>query len=320
MDQLMQWGITVILALQHIPSLTGMMKFYSFFGTEEFFLIVMPMLYWCVDASLGLRLAVILIASSGLNSFLKVTFHLPRPYWFDARVKALSAETSYGMPSGHAMSATSAWGFLALQLNRWWTWAAALLLIFLISLSRLYLGVHFPTDVLGGWLGGAVVLALFAASEHSATVWLKARPVWQLIALAAAASLIYLALWAGLLALLAGQPDPAQWAQTAAAAGPIAPRNPDDAITGGGMILGLGAALALRRPFDARGPWLKRGLRLGIGLLGILVFWLGLKLVTPAEPFVVEAAFRYGRYALAIFWALYLAPEVFLRLNLAEPL
>ena len=57
-----QWGINLILALQRVPGWTGVMKFYSLFGTEEFFLVAMPVIYWCVDASVGLRLAVALVA------------------------------------------------------------------------------------------------------------------------------------------------------------------------------------------------------------------------------------------------------------------
>ena len=154
MDILMQWGIHVILALQSVPGWTEVMKFYSLFGTEEFFLVVMPVLYWCVDSAVGIQLGIALIASSSLNSLLKVAFHLPRPYWVDRRVLGLSTETSYGLPSGHAMVSTTLWGLLAAHLKRWWTWAAALLLIGLISLSRLYLGVHFPTDVAAGWVFG----------------------------------------------------------------------------------------------------------------------------------------------------------------------
>jgi membrane-associated phospholipid phosphatase len=329
MDILMQWGINVIAALQSVPGWTGVMKFYSLFGTAEFFLVAMPLLYWCVDASVGARLAVALIASNSLNSLLKVAFHLPRPYWVDRRALGLSTEPSYGLPSGHAMNSTTLWGYLAIQFKRWWTWAAALVLIGLVSLSRLYLGVHFPTDVLAGWVFGALVLVALSAWERPLATWLKPLAVWQQLALALAVSLVYLWLYGGILAAIAGAPDPALWAQNASLAAaapatgqpPIDPRNPADAVTAAGMIFGLGASLTLlaRRPqFDVRGPWLKRALRLVVGGAGLLVFWLGLKLITPAQPFILEAVMRYLRYGLSIFWALYVAPIVFEKLNLAE--
>jgi len=48
------------------------MRFFSFLGTEEFFLLVMPLLYWCIDASLGIRVGFIMLFSSGLNLIIKI--------------------------------------------------------------------------------------------------------------------------------------------------------------------------------------------------------------------------------------------------------
>ena len=328
MDILMQWGIHVILALQSVPGWTEVMKFYSLFGTEEFFLVVMPVLYWCVDSAVGIQLGIALIASSSLNSLLKVAFHLPRPYWVDRRVLGLSTETTYGLPSGHAMVSTTLWGLLAAHLKRWWTWAAALALIGLISLSRLYLGVHFPTDVVAGWVFGALVLVALMAWERPLAAALRPLSLGQQIGLAFAVSVAYLALYDGVLALLAATPDPVAWAQTAALAGlphagqlAIDPRNPAEAVTSAGLIFGLGTSLALlaRRPcFVVRGPWHLRALRVVVGLAGVLVFWLGLGLLTPAQPVVAAAVVRYLRYSSTVCWALYGAPLVFTRLGLAE--
>jgi hypothetical protein len=53
MDAIMQWGISLVLALQNIGGLGSVMKFFTFLGQEEFFLFVMPVVYWCVDAGLG---------------------------------------------------------------------------------------------------------------------------------------------------------------------------------------------------------------------------------------------------------------------------
>jgi len=207
MDALMQWGTDIVVALQAFPGLTGLMEFFTFLGTEEFFLLLMPALYWCIDAGLGLRLAVALTASGSLNELLKLAFHLPRPYWVDSRVQALGTEPSYGLPSGHAMNAVSVWGFIATQLKKNWAWAAALALILLISLSRLYLGVHFPTDVLGGWVFGAGLLWAFLRWEQNARVWLGRLTLWQQIGLAFVVSLVYLALAAGILTAMTGMPD-----------------------------------------------------------------------------------------------------------------
>ncbi|HTX78503.1 MAG TPA: phosphatase PAP2 family protein, partial [Longilinea sp.] len=106
--------IPVTLFLQSLGTwLTLPMKVFTFFGTEEFFFLFMPILFWCVDTALGARMGMILIFGSSVNSAIKLVFHGARPYWFDTRVKALSTETSFGFPSGHAQTAASVWGRLA---------------------------------------------------------------------------------------------------------------------------------------------------------------------------------------------------------------
>lgn len=331
MSQWIQWGADLIIALQQTPALIAAMRLYSLLGTEEFFLLLMPAFYWCLYPELGARLAVVLIGSNSLNNLLKLAFHSPRPYWVDTRVTALSTETSYGMPSGHAQNAMAVWGYLATQVParlRRYGWLLAFILIGFISLSRMYLGVHYPADVAAGILFGAVWLWLVWRWERPAAAWLGRQSLATQISVAALAALIYLALTAAATAALV-TPDPAEWeALAAAAAAPeegataIDPRGLDSPINSAGMIFGLGVALACQRRwarFAARGPWGQRVVRYVIGLAGVLLFWRGLALVLPAEPEAVALVFRFVRYALVIIWALFLAPWVFLRLRLAQP-
>jgi undecaprenyl-diphosphatase len=99
-----------------------------------------------------------------LNGMLKYAFHRSRPAWDDPILMI----GSYGFPSGHAMSATLLYGFLAafgvrkVQAWRWRVLAvlAAGLLVVLIGFSRLSLGVHSLSDVLAGMAAGSAWLAL----------------------------------------------------------------------------------------------------------------------------------------------------------------
>jgi hypothetical protein len=99
-----------------------------------------------------------------MNAMLKYAFHRSRPAWDDP----ILLIGSFSFPSGHAMTATLLYGFLAafvvrkVQAWRWQVLAvlAGGLLIGLISLSRLYLGVHYWTDVLAGMAAGVAWLAL----------------------------------------------------------------------------------------------------------------------------------------------------------------
>jgi len=89
------------------------MQFFTFMGYQEFYLLFIPIIYWCLEPKMGIRLGVGLMCSAALNGILKLTFHSPRPYWVDQRVRALSTESSFGMPSGHAQNSVVFWGLLA---------------------------------------------------------------------------------------------------------------------------------------------------------------------------------------------------------------
>ena len=130
-------------------------------GYEEFFVLLLPTLYWCVDQMVGLRAGIILMSANTFNTFFKFLFHSPRPYWISDDVIAYSHETSFGLPSGHAQIAASVWGWLAVDVKKRWFTIVAVVLIFSIGISRLYLGVHFFSDVLLGWFLGVLLVFLF---------------------------------------------------------------------------------------------------------------------------------------------------------------
>ena len=93
----------------------------------------------------------IIILSAIVNEALKSGFSLPRP---PEEFHLVSVTTS-GFPSGHAQMGVVAWGWLGKHYNRI---VPASVMIFVIGLSRIYLGVHFPHQVLGGWVVGFVLL------------------------------------------------------------------------------------------------------------------------------------------------------------------
>ena len=108
----------------------------------------------------GLRIAVILSVSDSLNTFFKFVFHQARPGCFSENVRPIHAEASYGLPSGHAQHAMAVWGTIGAY-GRGNLRFLMTALIFLIGFSRIVLAVHFPTDVLVGWLIGGLILWAF---------------------------------------------------------------------------------------------------------------------------------------------------------------
>ncbi|MHB8946059.1 MAG: phosphatase PAP2 family protein [Bacillota bacterium] len=145
-------GLTVIQWLQHFstPTLDSVFRAFSDLGSETFYITAVPIVYWCVNKKLGIRLAYVFLFSAWANSGLKEFFAAPRPPWTVVRNLYPESAAGYGFPSGHAQSSSVFWSYLAIQSRARVLSVIAGLLIVLVSLSRVYLGVHWPTDVLGG--------------------------------------------------------------------------------------------------------------------------------------------------------------------------
>jgi membrane-associated phospholipid phosphatase len=316
MDGILQWGLQVVRQVQALgPAFKTPMQLFTFLGQEEFFLLLMPLLFWCVDRWVGANMAYLLILSSYFNGLFKTIFHLPRPYWLDKSLQ-LSAESTFGLPSGHAQNAVAVWGYVAFRLRRVWGWIAALVVIALISFSRLYLGVHFPTDVLGGWIIGAALLAAYAALQPRLSQWIVAQRLGMQLALAAAVPLAALGLYGLALAIFA----PGAPAYDATLFSTAIEASQQSVFTAVGMLLGGGLGLVLERRyvrFTVDGPLWKRAVRYGAGLVGILALWAGLKAIFPAEPVALGLILRTVRYTMVILWTVWIWPWIFVRLGLA---
>ena len=281
------WGTQFLLALQQArtPTLNALFLFITELHGDNFYLFIFPLLYWCLNKQLAVRLAYLFFFGYDFcNGFLKDLFHTPR--LFDPRLEVLVTETSYAFPSGHAQGSLMFWGYLALAVRRTWFWIGATALVLLISFSRLYLGIHFPHDVVGGLLIGLVLLALF--------VWLQPRvsPVvarWPWLQQVAVGALLPL-----LIFLLARSETSAR------------------AL---GLLCGAGIALPLEAQtvrFAVSGPPVQRLLRFLVGFVVLLTFYLGLSAVLPHTDIM-----RFIRYAIVGIAMLWLAPWLMVRLRLA---
>jgi membrane-associated phospholipid phosphatase len=277
------------------PFLDALFKAITSMGDEEFYLILLPLVYWCFDKWLGARLAFLFLLSSYINTGLKDLFGAPRPFQFAPhRVRAIVKAKGYGFPSGHSQGSATVWGYLATQVRRGF-WVVGIGLPLLIGLSRMYLGVHFPGDVLGGWAIGAVCVAFYVWVTPAAARWLSRTALPLRLALAIVIPLI----------LVAIHPT-------------------DDTVKAMATLMGMGAGIALEAQyvdFSARGVWWKRVLRFLLGAVVLSALYLGLKLVFPGEEQVgtlVATVFRMLRYGLLGLWASFVGPWTFVRLRLAE--
>jgi membrane-associated phospholipid phosphatase len=286
MDGWLQWGTRVILSIQAFgnPTLDSVFKVITFLGDEKFALLIVPFLYWALDKGLALRMGFLFLGSAYLNTVLKAVFAVPRPS--PGVVRVITPTEGYSFPSGHAQTTATVWGYLATQVRRLWFWAVTTALIVLVSLSRVYLGVHYPQDVIVGTFLGLVLVAIYN--------WLLRLYVGRIqlsmpakLAIAFAVPLILLALHAE-----------------------------TDTGSSMGTLLGLGVGVTLEGEwvrFSSAGSWGKRVARFVAGLIVLLALYFGLKAVLPEG-----LLFRTVRYALIGLWASLGAPWMFVKLRLAH--
>lgn len=336
MHTIEQLGLPLIIAIQEAlrPGLDGFFRTASYLGEEPFYMLVIPALYWCVDRGTGVRMLAFLVVNSLINDAGKMLLGGPRPYWIESRITGLYPESSFGVPSGHSQNGLGVWLYLAILLRRLrdnaWFVPVALSLAFLISFSRLYLGVHFPHDLVGGWVLALIVVWLFLGPGEKLLAKAKDWSLGKQIAAGSAAACVL-----GGLALLVYATQktnllPPDWttralaAHTALGKAEVLPKPYSAKLTIAitAMLLAVAIAwpLSLRfAAFDPGGSATKRIARYALGLLVLTVIQFGLAAVFPKEGQAGYEALRFLRYLLTGFWAILGAPIVFLRLNLAQP-
>jgi len=293
LESLLEWGIDVVLWFQQAsPVFDLFFKGLTFLGDEEFFLIFLPFFYWCADRRTGFRLLVVFLISTYLNSAAKIIADQPRPFNYDSRVKALTPATGGGLPSGHTQSTVVLWGYLAYCYKHKLVWIITGLLLIGVPLSRIFLGVHFPTDIIGGYVLGVFVLLGF--------IWLAPRVESWLCAARFSLQIGLACILPGILVLLSPLADP-------------------NCLTAGSTLMGFCSGAVLERRwirFKTGGIRRKQAVRYLAGLFILVCLWLGLKLgFKDLEP---ESVFRVIRYSVVGLWCSLGAPWLFVRLKIAE--
>lgn len=164
------------------PWLDKVMMAFSFIGDEEFYLAMVPLIYLGVHKRMGIRLAIVLSFSVFANEAVKFFVAAPRPIGVEGiRNLYTSSAPGYSFPSGHSQSSATFWGYLLAWVQKRWFTALAAGLVLMIMLSRLYLGVHWPIDVVTGCtFGGLIVSAVYwlesRMTGRTLTFWMKLLP------------------------------------------------------------------------------------------------------------------------------------------------
>lgn len=290
-------------------------------GSQTLVIALLALIFWCVHADTGARLFVAVITSGVLNFFLKTVLYGSRPYWYSAQVSGFSTESSFGMPSGHAQTATVLYGFLGVRAGRRpWLWGAVAL-VALICFSRIYLGVHFFSDVVVGVLLGLALLWVALRHEESLLRRWRGLAMSRAVSYALAASLVPCVLasvwqlgvrgdwtvpgdvWIG-----ATSKDPA--GSTLIGLFLVA-----GALFGG--VVGL-TLLAERGWYSAEGTLLQRASRFGLGISVVIVVRALEEVLFDGLTGLAAAVVTYLVYAGVAFWATCVAPRMFLSSGLAQ--
>lgn len=148
------------------PLVENIFKPFDLFGSQFLYVALICLFYWSIDKQKGKAISVVFLFSCYINDLFKLIFSRPRPYQVIVPTKpqiscALEPLSSYGLPSGHTQSTTSFFLAASLWFKKNYLWAISILLILLVPLSRLIHRMHYPQDIVVGYLLAFIVV--FAA-------------------------------------------------------------------------------------------------------------------------------------------------------------
>lgn len=126
-------------------------------GEEFFYIIVAAIIFWCINKEFGYKLGFAILTSAFINTALKDMINSTRPIGV-AGVRSLRVQTATGQsfPSGHTQGSTTFWVSCIIKIKRKWIYIVGISIIFLVAISRLYLGLHYPIDVIAGIVVGLI--------------------------------------------------------------------------------------------------------------------------------------------------------------------
>ena len=286
-------SVTVFESLRSIatPGLDRVIKVVTDLGSTTFYMIVIPVLYWCVSKSLGFSLAIVLSVSNYINVGIKFIVCRIRPYVAFPHLNAPEylklTGTGYSFPSGHAQGTSVFWTYLARSVRRRWIAVTGTVVVAVVAFTRVYATCHYPTDVLAGAaLGLAIALAYEGIGRRLRISGMEGTSVGLRLAVSIVLPGLAFAL--------------------------SAPRNPEfteEVAQVLGFLAGAGIGYTLEGAYvkyDVRASLPVQVVKVILGMAGLMGVRYGLKAVFPQA-----ALWNMLRYAAVAIWATLGAPFVF---------
>ena len=277
----------------HAPRfLDFLVTLFDFLGGDFGYLLVLPLIYWSIDRKMGRWLLVILVTALFFLIGGKELFGRPRPFQYAPDLVTAVVEASgFGFPSGHVGLSTAMWGFVALWAARKWGYAILAAYIPVMAWARMYAGVHFPQDVIGGFIiGGVVGFGIYYSRERLTAAWAQIPVLAQAFTVILAGVLMAFLL-----------------------------RGDDTGVSAAGILIGgsLGVMLEHRAgQFNSGGTLEQRVLRFSVGIVVTLIVFLTLDFAF--EPLPYPVVFRVIRYAVVTFVILGVYPVVIARTEFTQ--
>jgi len=271
------------------PGLDRVVKIITDLGSISFYMIAIPIIYWCIDKSVGFNLGMVTSISSCINVGLKFVFKVPRPYvaypHLDAPNFLLDTGTGWSFPSGHAQGTSTFWAYSAWHVKRAWFTALSVIVVAVVGLTRIYATVHYPKDVLVGTALGLIIVQVYMLVEES----LANREKKTSVNTAVAASIVI----PGVIFALSS----------------LSFELARESASLLGFTMGLGVGYALEKEYvkyDVRASFFIQVIKVVFGLAVLMGIRYGLKAILPEGSF-----WQMLRYAVMALWGTYGAPLVF---------
>lgn len=278
MDAFLGWQVDFLHWIEtwRNPVLDQLFLLLTKFGEEEIVIVLISWLYWNWNKLATVRGTYAFSLVLLLNIGLKDLFDIPRPFDYDPTLttaheiysEEVEAGLGYAFPSGHATIGAGWTTMVASLLKKKWIWIAAGVLMTLVALSRMYLGVHYPLDVVFGVaLGIGVVLGGQRFYQCVPITWVK-----YVIPLLIIVPFIFFDLG-------------------------------EDFYKAYGLYIGFALGVLLEQRYSLLQPATstsKKWIRFVLGIILVLAIQQGLKVVFP-EGDVVFATIRYGLVGLMLY-------------------
>ncbi|MDN5298955.1 MAG: hypothetical protein PWP51_1508 [Clostridiales bacterium] len=282
----MQIEIEMIKWLQSFatPQLDRVFEWITMLGEDTIYIFILTLLYWCIDKQLARRILLGLSLSVWTNGLIKTMLNFPRPIGVEG-IRSLRIETANGasFPSGHTQTIATFMWLIGHEAKRRWVYIVGILLTLAVGISRLYLGVHWPKDVICGIVFAIVIGQIAIVINRNIEQMGHYMPLFITLVLALGSLFFYRDI---------------AYIKTVA------------------MLSGFVIGYALEENFvnfDVRGSGDQQLFKYIIGIAGIIGIQFGLKLILP-----YTAPYIFARYFLMMVWGLYLAPQLFVMLRLSR--